>query len=287
MSFGIAPDEVAICYATSCATSEERAQRAHRDYARVYSSWIHSLEEQAADGNRSARSELNELKILSKGKRGDENLLSPAKYDWPSRRKAGGDDSDDEFGDPADLAIDRTDPREAIVDFESVSGSELEGLCDHFSAALVWATTTSRTNGGPDLMQMGVRWLAIFTVFRPQLIGKMNLRLPATMISGLRASLNGRNPIETGTFFRKPLSLIRRCTSLLQLGKRGYSAIYVLRGDLIGSATCAAIGALDNKSRQAANKPIQEFRDTYRGIKSLPMRGKETRNKCKKAHEKN
>jgi len=269
-------------------TGEERARSAHRDYARVYSIWIHSLEEQAADGNKSARTELNELKLLSKGKHGDENLLAPAKYEWPSRRKTGGDDADDEFGDPADLAVDWTDPRESVVDFESVTGSELEELCDHFSSALVWATTTSRSNGSaPDLMQMGARWLCIFNVFRPQLIGEMHLRLPLAMIAGLRSSLNGRDPLETGRFFRKPLALVRKCTSLLQLGKRGYSAIYVLRGDLIGSATCAAIGALDNKSRQAANKPIQEFRDTFRGMKSLPMRGKETRKRCKKAQEKN
>ncbi len=270
-------------------TADERAHRAYRDYARAYSIWLHSLEEQAANGNKSARAELNALKALSKGKHGDENLLAPSRYDWPTRRSSRANENDqDGFGDPADLAVDRTDPREAVVDFDSVSGSELEELCDHFSAALVWATTISKNNGNaPDLMQMGARWIAIFSVMRPELIGEMNLRLPAAMILGLRASLNGRDPIETGRFFRKPLSLVRKCTSLLQLGKRGYSAIYVLRGDLIGSATCAAIGALDNKSRQAANKPIQEFRDTFKGMKSLPMRGKETRRKCKKAQEKN
>jgi hypothetical protein len=63
--------------------------------------------------------------------------------------------------------------------------------------------------------------------------------------------------------------------------------IYILCGDLIDSSTCAAIGALDNKSRQAANKPIQDFRDTFGGIKSLSMRGKETRKRCKNSQEKN
>lgn len=207
-------------------------------------------------------------------------LHEPLRYDRPAQRRIF--DEDDDFGDPADLAIDNTDPREAIVDFESVNGSELQQLCDHFGAALVWATKSN--NGAQlDLMQMGARWLAILTVMYPQLIGEMNLRLPVSMISGLRQALNGRDSLETGRFFRKPLAWIRRCTSLLQLGKRGYSATYVLRGDLINSATCATIGGLDNKSRQAANKPIQEFSATFGRIKSLPMREITTIKRCKKA----
>lgn len=136
-------------------------------------------------------------------------------------------------------------------------------------------------------MQMGARWLTIMHVMQPQRIKGMNLRLPPDMIAHLREALQGRDPLETGKFFRRPIAWVRRCTSLLQLGKRGYSAIYVLRDDLINAATCAAIGSLDNKTRQAANKPVQEFRDTYSGIKNLPMRGKKTRKKCKEAQEKN
>jgi hypothetical protein len=176
--------------------------------------------------------------------------------------------------------------RESIVDFDAVSGSELKKLCDHFGAALVWATK-SKTGALPELLQMGARWLVVLSVMRPQLIGEMNLRLPPAMIAELRGVLKGSNPLETGRFFRKPMAWVRRCTSLLQLGKRGYSAISVLRGDLINSATCEAIGGLDNKSRQAANKPAQEFRDTFGGIKSLPMRGTRTRKRCKQAQEKN
>jgi hypothetical protein len=276
MSFGIAPggEAFGIVIAES---GEERRRNAHRDYARDYSSWIHSLQEEAEAGNRSAGVELNKLEALK--------LLKPLPYDRPARRT--NNDDDNEFGDPADLAVEPVDPRDSIVDFESVNGSELEQLCEHFGTALVWATTKGKNGTQPDLMQMGARWLAIFTVMQPELIGEMNLRLPASMISELRETLNGRDPLETGRFFLKPLFWVRRCTSLLQLGKRAYSATYVLRGDLIDSATCAEIGGLDNKSRQAANKPIQEFRDTFGGIKSLPMRGKGTRKKCKQAQEKN
>src|ERR1700739_975811 len=101
----------------------------------------------------------------------------------------------------------------------------------------------------------------------------MQMRLPKAMIVDLRTTLLGRNPIETGDFFWRTLEWIRDCTSLVQLGKRAFSAIYVLRGDLIDAATCAAIASLDKKSRQAANKPVQEFSDSFKGIKSLPMRG--------------
>lgn len=234
---------------------EEKRRRAHSDYERHYGIWFEELSppEQA---------ELREL-----------GLDKPEPYDFPRAHS-----DDDEFGDPADLAVDRSDPRELIVDFDSVDANALKGYCDHFGEALVWAT-----KGKPDLYQMGARMLAILHVMRPGLIGGMVLPLPRSMIASLRAALSGRCAIATGKFFRKPLSWIRKCTSLLQLGKRAFSVVYVLRPDLIDAATCAAIGGMDNKSRQAANKPIQEFRDSFKGTKSLPMRENETRKRCKTA----
>jgi hypothetical protein len=194
---------------------------------------------------------------------------------------------EDDEPDPADLAIDLTDPRVPIVDFESVGASELQQLCDHFRVALVWATRRSKTGDLPDLMQMGTRMLTIFAVLHPKAKRGMDLRIPSKMEAELRMALAGRAPLETGRFFRRPLVWVRKCTSLLQLGKRSYAMISVLCGDLIDSATCARIGAMDNKSRQAANKPMQEFRDTFKGIKSLPMRDNETRKRCKQAQVKN
>jgi hypothetical protein len=130
---------------------------------------------------------------------------------------------------------------------------------------------------------MGARMLGILTLMRPQLIGAMTFPLPKDLLANLAKELRGRSATDTGRFFRRPLAWIRRCTSLMQLGKRAYSATYVLRGDLIDSATCAAIGGLDNRSRQAANKPVQEFSDSFKGINSLPMRGNRTRKLCKRA----
>lgn len=212
----------------------------------------------------------------------EQKIDKPEPYDHGRTRASEDGHDDNEFGDPADLAVDLTDPRESIVDFDAVSESELQEFCDHFRLALVWATR-SKNGTQPDLMQMGARVLTIFQVMAPALKTGMDLRIPHAMESELRNALNERDPLETGRFFRRPLAWVRKCTSLLQLGKRGYSMIYVLCGDLINSATCAAIGGLDNKSRQAANKPIQDFRDTFGGIKSLPMRGKQTRKRCKQA----
>jgi hypothetical protein len=234
---------------------------AHSDYERHFREWFRE------------QSPGTQLFLREAG------IDKPEPYDYARARPRS---DDDDFGDPADLAIDRTDPREPIVDFESVDANELKDYCDHFGSALVWAT-----KGEPDLYHMGARMLTILRVMRPELIGGMIMPLPGDVIASLRRALNGRCARDTGDFFRKPLAWIRKCSSLLQLAKRAYSAIYVLRGDLIDAATCASIGGMDNKSRQAANKPIQEFRDTFSGIKSLPMRENETRKRCKTAQLKN
>jgi hypothetical protein len=214
-------------------------------------------------------------------------LLVPLKYEIGKQRPNGKTESfDDNAGDPADRAIDPTDGREAIVDFGSVNKWELQSFCDHFGAALVWATK-AKDKRQPDLMQMGARMLTIFQAMYPKAKLGMDLRIPKESEATLRRALAGSDPLQTGKFFRRPIMWVRRTNNLLQLGKRAYSMIYVMCGHLINSATCAAIGAMDNKSRQAANKLIQEFSDTFSGIKSLPMRGAPTRKRCKKAQTNN
>jgi hypothetical protein len=205
----------------------------------------------------------------------------PQPYESSRPRRRFADDDDEEFSDPADRAIDHRIP---IVDFDSTPAAELQSFSDQFSNTLEWATQTNKSGRQPDLMQMGARMLTIFGVIAPQLKVGMDLRIPKKMEMDLRSRV--ADPAGTGRCFRRPLAWVRKCTSLVQLGKRGYSMIYVLSGDLIDSATCAAIGGMDNKSRQAANKPIQDFRDTFSGIKSLPMRGTRTRQRCKHSQEK-
>lgn len=138
----------------------------------------------------------------------------------------------------------------------------------------------------PDLLQMGWRMLAILRIMRPELIGGMNLAIPKNAEKELRRLLFGTDPLATGDFYRRPLAWVRDCASLEQIGQRGYSMIYVMRLDLVDSITCAAIGAFKNSTRQAANKPINDFRDTFSGIENLVMRDEETRRKCRKSQTK-
>ena len=239
---------------------EEARRAAHSDYERHFKEWFREQTPLIQDCLR--------LQGIDK----------PEPYDAPRYRAE--QDFEHEFSDPADFAVDPCDPRIPIVDFESTSRGELKDYCDHFGSALNWAT-----KGKPDIYDMGVRANVLLAVMRPQALQGMKMRLPKKLIEGLRSALlvGGKDPLKTGRFFWRAFGWVRKCGSLMQLGKRMFSMIYALRPDLIDAATCAVIGELDNKSRQAANKPVQEFRDTFSGINSLPMRGNETRKRCKRS----
>ena len=189
-------------------TAEERRHRAWREYARSYEAWIASLENQSAAGVRSASIQLARLKRSSK--RSGINLLKPSGYDRPACPK---NLDEDVFRDPADFAIDRTDPRQSIVDFDSVGQDEIKKLCEHFALALVWATKTKNGMQSP-LLEMGIKWLAIFFVMRPSLVDAIDFRIPGSLTAGLRAALSERDPLETGLFFCKPLAWVRKCVSV-------------------------------------------------------------------------
>jgi hypothetical protein len=234
---------------------EEARRAAHTDYERHFREWF--------------REQTPAVQDILRG----QGIDKPEPYDAPRWRAE--HDIKHEFSDPADFAVDPFDPRIPIVDFGC---DELTDYCDHFASALIWAT-----RGKPDIYDMGVRANVLLTVMQPEALRGMKMPLPKKMVAELRNALAGRDPLETGRFFWLAFDWVRKCGSLLQLGKRTFSMIYALRPDLIDAATCAVIGELDNKSRQAANKPVQEFRDTFSGINSLPMRGNETRKRCKRA----
>jgi hypothetical protein len=187
---------------------------------------------------------------------------------------------DGDFGDPADRAISQTHPdhRKPIVQLSEVTFEELDALTKHFGKAIEWATRDK-----PNLLVMGARWLAIISVMRPKILEGMRIDALKKAEFALRGVLLGDDPLVTGDFFRRPLAWVRDCASLEQLGQRGYSLIYNMRNDLVDGITCAAIGAFKNDTRQATNKPVNDFRDTFSGIKSLTMRDEETRKKCRLA----
>jgi hypothetical protein len=186
-------------------------------------------------------------------------------------RKIG--DDEDEFSDAADHAIDLTP-----VHSEPVIVDELQLISDAFSSALVWATEAT------TLVDMGWHLATMLKVMRPALFAGMMPGVPRDLEKGLREALSGTDPLLIGANYWPLLAWCRDCTSLSQMGTRTFAMIYVLRRDLLGGRnTNAAIASLQNKTRQAFNRTVQNFRDTFRGFRNGVMRGEGTRIKCRKA----
>jgi hypothetical protein len=195
----------------------------------------------------------------------------------PPRR---GDDDDEEFENPADRVAIERDP---IAEIEQpIEEPEIAIAAQHFTDALIWASQAK------SLVEMGWRIHAMLKVFRPALLEGMALEARLEAERDLRKSLGvGRRAIaQAGDYFRQVLAWCRRCSSLSQLGQRGFAMIYVMRRDLIGRLnTNAALGSLSNKTRQAFNKTVQDFRDSNHGFRNGVMRGETTRIKCRLAQQ--
>jgi hypothetical protein len=187
---------------------------------------------------------------------------------------------DDEFADPADLAI--TESR-VVEELEPVLESDLAQISDAFSAALIWASQAR------SLVEMGWRIAAMLHVFRPALLEGMALEARFEHERSLRKAVSGSRSFlsKVGDYFRLVFAWLRRCDSLSQMGQRGFAMIYVMRRDLVagknGKNTNEALGALNNKTRQAFNKTVGDYRDCHRGFRNGVMRGEETRIKCRQA----
>lgn len=188
-------------------------------------------------------------------------------------RRSGEDE--DEFSDAADDAIDLT----PVIE-EPVTVDDLQLISDAFGKALVWATEAK------TLVQMGERMAAMLQVLRPALLEGMNLEIKLELESGLLEAIAPADPHALGDNYRRLLAWCRRCTTLSQMGQRTFAMIYVIRRDLLdGRNTNAAIASLQNKTRQAFNRTVQNFRDTHRGFRNAVMRGEGTRKKCRRAQQ--
>jgi hypothetical protein len=184
-----------------------------------------------------------------------------------------GDDEDD--ADPADSAVDVTP-----VLTEAIAPDDLQLISEHFASALVWATDAK------SMVEMGWRMATMLRLMRPALVEGMALEARLELQADLTKALAGRDPLETGEYYRALLAWCRRCKTLSQMGQRTFAMIYVLRRDLLsGRNTNAAIASLQNKTRQAFNRTVGNFRDTFRGFRNAVMRGEGTRTKCRKAQQ--
>lgn len=125
---------------------------------------------------------------------------------------------------------------------------------------------------------------AMMRVLRPALLEGMTLECKLDRERDLRSAIGAKRKMlkRAGDQYRGVLGWLRRCTSLSQLGQRGFAMIYVMRRDLIGVLnTNAALGSLSNKTRQAFNKTVQDFRDSNHGFRNGVMRGERTRIRCR------
>jgi hypothetical protein len=83
-------------------------------------------------------------------------------------------------------------------------------------------------------------------------------------------------------WFGRVLVWASQASSLVQMGQRLYVILYVLKPALIEGMTLEAIGAQNQVTRQAIDKLVTDFRDTF-GVKSHVMRPEQTRKRCKQS----
>jgi hypothetical protein len=183
--------------------------------------------------------------------------------------------SENEFDDPADLAIDTRHPIAEMN--ESVRVSELADICEAFAAALHWAGQAK------SLVEMGWRMSTMLHLLRPALVEGMALELKIDLARQLAEAMGGKRAVitEVGSRYRKVLAWVRRCSDLVQLGQRGFAMIYLIDRRAIGGATNATLGGMDDKTRQAFNRIVGDGRDSLSGFRNEVMRGEETRKRCR------
>ena len=166
-------------------------------------------------------------------------------------------------------ASERWDPAE--IDAEP--GWERE-LADGFAKAMAWAAA------GKTLVEIGQRLTIILHAWKPALLAGLQLEIERELADDFEEACADAGPSQLAG---PVLEWISRGSSLSQWGQRFLAAIYVVSPGLIQAPTLARIGAQNNKTRQAVDKLVQDFRDTFGGIKSRAMRPEQNRITCRNA----
>lgn len=156
---------------------------------------------------------------------------------------------------------------------------ETRQTAEAFARALAWCCQ------GETLVAVGNRLLAVLHIWRPVLVAGMVIEREldeAERFERERASELGAPSVsEIGRGLGAALEWMRRGKTIAAIGQRAMAAAYVLAPAAIGGATLAEIGAYSNKTRQAIDKLVQDFRDTFGGLRSRAMRGEEHRRRCR------
>lgn len=80
--------------------------------------------------------------------------------------------------------------------------------------------------------------------------------------------------------FGSVLHWISQAKSMLAMGLRAYAVLYILRPGLIDGITLEAIGKQCGVTRQAVDKLLTNFRETF-GVAGRTMRSDTTRKRCR------
>ncbi|MDR3406361.1 MAG: hypothetical protein P4L99_28005 [Chthoniobacter sp.] len=220
----------------------DRLQR-YKEYREAYETWLATLPE-------SERQRLAEL-----------NLEKPQSEQFGAVRRG---DEDDEFSGEVAWAAD---------DVDQATDDELEELETAIGRALYWAVA------GETIVEVGRRWLMVMHIWRSPLIAGLQLEFERERLEECRKRVgedDGNGPTSG-----RLMEWVRRGGSFSQLGQRVLAMAYVMKPLAIGSASLEAIGRWRNNSRQAVDKMVQDFRDSFGGARSRNMRDDDNRLTCK------
>jgi hypothetical protein len=201
------------------------------------------------------------------------------------RKGAGGEDALD-FCDPADLPqasisdhpVEHIEPiLNAGAQMDGISFEEIKIATAMFETSMRWCID------GEGLVAKGLRSSIVISIMRVDLRNGLKIDIGLEKVF-IRANQSSNGAMElSGRLFGPVLEWLRRGDKISELGERIMVLFYVLRPDLIGENTLAALGRISNKTRQAKDKLANCLRDTYSGIKARAMRGDITRTRCRES----
>jgi hypothetical protein len=170
-------------------------------------------------------------------------------------------------------------PREEEEDFErEIADGELPVMLEADGREIQAAVTRAMywCLEARSLVEIGQRWLLVMTIWRSPLIAGVQMEFERELMDAAAREV-GDDDGGSGHV----MEWVRRAGKVSQIGQRVMVAAYVLAPAIIGSASLEVIGRLNNKTRQAVNKVVQDFRDSFGGIKNRAMRDDSTRLLCK------
>lgn len=129
----------------------------------------------------------------------------------------------------------------------------------------------------PAAVQIGWRVLAVMAVQCPELLAGAE---PARDLVDEWRAVGWEEPAG----FQAVWEWLRRGRRVGQVGQRMLVLVYVVCPGM-GGRTLDDIGRMSGgKTRQAIDRLVGDFRDTFGGIKSRSMRGEDNRLRCRQAH---